>query len=252
MSNLQFFKNEQFGIIRTMLIDDEPWFVAKDVCDAFGETNRNRAMQMLEDDEKGYTQMTTPGGIQQVAIVNEPGLYSLLFAMRPEKARGVADEYIVERQEKLRAFKRWVTHEVLPAIRRTGVYAAPGTVTNAMAELHAAMTAMEDMLRDMKQAIPRRSALDRALTAQAEGRLEARHVAGRNGLAHQLLDREKIGHKITVYMIDEDLTVDEFAELAGVDRRSVYRWKNGTHAPADNALTRVCEILGCDVADLLH
>jgi len=48
--------------VRSLMINNEPWFVAKDVCDMFGETNRNRAMQSLDDDEKGYTQMTTPGG----------------------------------------------------------------------------------------------------------------------------------------------------------------------------------------------
>lgn len=67
--------------MRTVTIDGEPWFVAADVCNIFGETNRNRAMQSLDSSEKGYTQMDTPGGKQRVAIVNEPGLYSLLFAM---------------------------------------------------------------------------------------------------------------------------------------------------------------------------
>ena len=112
----------EFGEVRTVLRDGEPWFVAKDVCDAFGETNRNRAMQRLDDDEKGYTRMTTPGGEQQVAIVSESGLYALLFAMQPEEARGVSDEYIRERQEKLRAFKRWITHDVLPTLRKQGYY----------------------------------------------------------------------------------------------------------------------------------
>ena len=79
-------------------------------------------MQSLDVDEKGYTQMNTPGGEQEIAIVNEAGLYSLLFAMQPAKARGVSEEYIAARTEKLRAFKRWVTHEVLPTIRKHGAY----------------------------------------------------------------------------------------------------------------------------------
>lgn len=108
--------------VRTITIEGEPWFVAKDVCDIFGETNRNRAMQALDEDEKGYTQMTTPGGTQQLAVVNEAGLYAMLFAMQPGKARGVSEEYIADREQKLRSFKRWVTHEVLPQIRKTGSY----------------------------------------------------------------------------------------------------------------------------------
>ncbi|GHT95866.1 antirepressor [Alphaproteobacteria bacterium] len=111
--------------VRTVLEDGEPRFIAKDVCDVFGETNRNRAMQTLDEDEKGYTQMNTPGGMQEFAVVNEAGLYSLLFAMQPSKARGVSDEYIAERQQKLRQFKRWVTHEVLPSIRKNGAYITP-------------------------------------------------------------------------------------------------------------------------------
>lgn len=92
------------------------------MCDVFGGTNRNRAMQILDEDEKDYAQMTTPGGIQQFAVVNEAGLYALLFAMQPTKARGVSEEYIADREQKLRSFKRWVTHEVLPQIRRHGAY----------------------------------------------------------------------------------------------------------------------------------
>ena len=75
-----------------------------------------------DEAEKGYTQMSTPGGNQSMAIVNEPGLYSMLFAMQPEKGRGVSDEYIAERQGEIKAFKRWITHEVIPSIRKTGVY----------------------------------------------------------------------------------------------------------------------------------
>jgi len=111
--------------IRTVRQDGEMWWVAKDVCDVFGESNRNRAMQVLAEDEKGYTQMTTPGGLQNFSIINESGLYSLLFAMQPQKARGVNDEYIAERTQQLRAFRRWVTHEVLPAISKVGLYATP-------------------------------------------------------------------------------------------------------------------------------
>lgn len=121
MNEIQIFNYEEVPI-RTVMRGGEPWWVAKDVCEVFGETNRNRAMQVLDDDEKGYTQIATPRGLQKMAIINEPGLYRLLFAMQPEKARGVSDEYIAKRQAQLKKFTRWVTHEVLPAIRKTGIY----------------------------------------------------------------------------------------------------------------------------------
>ena len=123
-NNLQIFKNEQFGEIRTIAKDGEPWFVVADVCAYFGVTNRNRVMQGVDADDKGGTQMNTPGGMQTVAIVNEAGLYSVLFALQPTKARGVSDEYIEERQKQLHDFKRWITHDVIPTIRKTGGYVA--------------------------------------------------------------------------------------------------------------------------------
>lgn len=125
MNEMQVFSNPEFGSIRTIKVNGEPWFVLKDVCEAFGETNYRRVAGRLEDDEKGVSQITTPGGKQNMTIVNESGLYSALFAMQPEKARGVCDEYIAKRQAQLRQFKRWVTSEVLPSIRKTGSYALP-------------------------------------------------------------------------------------------------------------------------------
>ena len=100
----------------------EPWFVAKDVCEYFGESHYRRALMNIDSDERGVTQINTPGGMQPMGIVSEHGLYDLLFAMQPTKARGVSASHIAERQEKLKAFKRWVTHEVLPEIRKTGGY----------------------------------------------------------------------------------------------------------------------------------
>lgn len=132
MNDLKIFSHSTFGEVRTIMKEGEPWFVAADVCNVFGETNRNRAMQPLEDDEKGYTQIETPGGKQQMAVVNEAGLYSMLFVMQPTKARGVTDEYIEKRHAQLRAFKRWITHEVIPSIRKHGAYMTPETVEQVL------------------------------------------------------------------------------------------------------------------------
>ena len=122
MNELTVFNNEEFGEIRTITIYGEPWFVAADVCAYFGVSNRNRIMQSGDAEDKGGTQMDTPGGVQTVAIVNESGLYSVLFALQPNKARGVSKAYIEDRQDKLHRFKRWVTHDILPTIRKTGGY----------------------------------------------------------------------------------------------------------------------------------
>lgn len=133
MNNLQVF-NYNNNEVRTIQKDGEPWFVLKDVCEVFGETNYRRVSARLEDEEKGVSQIATPGGLQNMTVINETGLYAALFAMQPEKARGVDAEYIEKRQQSLKAFKRWVTHEVLPTIRKHGAYVTPNTLEQLIAD----------------------------------------------------------------------------------------------------------------------
>lgn len=131
MNELQIF-NYNENEIRTVEKEDGVWWVLKDVCGTFGETNYRRVAGRLDDEEKGVSQINTPGGLQDMIVVNESGLYSALFAMQPEKARGVSDEYIEKRCEQLRKFRRWVTHEVLPSIRKHGAYMTPETLQKVL------------------------------------------------------------------------------------------------------------------------
>lgn len=133
-NKLQTFSNEEFGSVRVVVIDGEPWFVGKDVCEAFGDSNYRRSLARLDEYEKGVSQMSTSGGMQLMTIVNEGGLYSLLFYMQPQKAKGVSqnDVLIQERINKLRKFKYWVTHEVLPTIRKHGAYMTSETMQKAL------------------------------------------------------------------------------------------------------------------------
>lgn len=121
--------NYQEKQVRTVTKENEPWFVAKDICAAFGDTNYRRSLLRIDDDEKGVSQIDTPGGKQNMVIVNEPGLYSLLFSMEPQKAN-MDIAIIEERVQKLKKFKRWITHEVLPSIRKHGVYAKDELLNN--------------------------------------------------------------------------------------------------------------------------
>ena len=135
--------------VRVLTGDDgQPWFVVKDVCDYFGVTNRNRVMQHVDAEDKGGTQMNTPGGIQEIATINESGLYTLLFHLTPTRARGLSDEEIEQKTALVRSFRRWVTHEVLPSIRRHGVYATPALtgpalMAAALIEAHKTIEATE-------------------------------------------------------------------------------------------------------------
>lgn len=109
MNELQVFENAQFGQVRTVQKDGQPWFVAADVCRALEVGNSRQALSRLDADEKGVISTDTPGGEQKMSIVNEPGLYALVLGSRKPEAR---------------AFKRWITHEVIPSIRRSGGYIA--------------------------------------------------------------------------------------------------------------------------------
>lgn len=108
MNELQIFKNEEFGEVRTVTIDNEPWFVGKDVAMALGFKNTRQALSTnVMDEDKGVHSVDTPSGTQQMTIINESGLYALIFGSRLESAK---------------RFKHWVTSDVLPAIRKTGGY----------------------------------------------------------------------------------------------------------------------------------
>lgn len=93
--------------VRVAVINSEPWFVAADVATVLDLGNPRSSLALLDDDEKGVHTMDTPGGAQQMVTVSEPGLYSMILRSRKPQAR---------------AFKRWITHEVIPSIRRTGSY----------------------------------------------------------------------------------------------------------------------------------
>lgn len=123
---IKIFENKEFGEIRTTNIDGDPWFVGKDVCEAFGDTNHKRSLANIDDSDRCISKIDTAGGKQNMVIINESGLYSLLFQMQPQKAKGVSqnDYLIEERIQKLKRFKKWVTSEVLPSIRKNGGYIA--------------------------------------------------------------------------------------------------------------------------------
>jgi prophage antirepressor-like protein len=105
-ADLQLF-NFEHKPIRVVVVDGEPQFVARDICNAIDLQNMSMALTRLDDDEKGVNQIDTPGGVQQVATITESGLYSLV--LRSDKKEAAK-------------FRRWVTHKVLPEIRRTGSY----------------------------------------------------------------------------------------------------------------------------------
>lgn len=113
MNELQIFNSEEFGDIRTITIDNEPWFVGIDVVKSLGYANpKNAVPKHVSEEDKLNTQIEYAGQRREVTIINESGLYSLIFGSKLESAK---------------RFKRWVTSEVLPTIRKTGSYRKPLT-----------------------------------------------------------------------------------------------------------------------------
>ncbi len=111
---LQIFKNNEFGKIRALQIKNEPWFVGKDLAECLGYSNTRDAIDKhIAREDKGVAKLDTLGGRQNMVIVNESGLYSLILSSRLPTAR---------------LFKRWVTSEVLPSIRKHGIYATDNVI----------------------------------------------------------------------------------------------------------------------------
>ena len=129
--------------VRTLLINDVPYFVGKDVCLALGIINFRDKLSTLEADERGKSEIPTSSGIQEMTIINESGLYEVVFSSQKKEAK---------------AFKRWVKSEVLPSIRKTGNYIAP---------IQPQLTLFEQVPQSMETSRLRKLTLDVALRCKA-------------------------------------------------------------------------------------
>lgn len=135
MSDIQVFNNPDFGEIRTIIIDGEPWFVAKDISDKLGYAQTANMLKQVDADDKqkfvpsktddAFSKMT-----RQATIINESGLYAAIFGSKQENAK---------------SFKRWVTKDVLPSIRKTGTYGQPQLPSDPMEMLKIHYAALEQV-----------------------------------------------------------------------------------------------------------
>ena len=152
--NLQTFDFRQTAV-RTFLQEGEDWFVAKDVCDVLDISNPTVAVSRLEDDERSKFNLGRQG---EALIVNEPGLYSLILTSRKPEAK---------------AFKRWVTHEVLPAIRQTGSYVAPALADDPIIAMRMKQLELEKRVSRIEQQREEAEEAIAALPRASEPALEA-------------------------------------------------------------------------------
>ena len=170
-SSVQVFDSTEFGEIRVLTDNSgDAWFVAKDVCDALGINNSRQALTRLDDDEKGVISNDTLGGSQQMATVSEAGLYALVLSSKKPEAK---------------AFKRWVTHDVLPSIRKHGMYATPSSIEKMLRDpdtmietlkaLKAERMRSQALLEDNARLLPKATAYD--IQIEASGTMSITEAA---------------------------------------------------------------------------
>lgn len=141
MNELQVFKNQEFGSVRTLVINSEPWFVGKDVADVLGYKNTKDALaKHVDAEDKLGSQIATSGQNHNMTIINESGLYCLVLSSKLPSAK---------------KFKRWVTSEVLPALRKTGQYqvkelSGQELMAKALIEAQSVLAAKDKQIEEMK------------------------------------------------------------------------------------------------------
>lgn len=131
MNELQLFNNPEFGSIRAIEVNGEPWFVGRDVARALGYKEPTKAArEKVDPEDRGVSKIDTPSGEQEMTIINESGLYSLVLSSKLPGAK---------------KFKRWVTSEVLPTIRKTGGYQMPKDYPSALRALAESVEARQQL-----------------------------------------------------------------------------------------------------------
>lgn len=148
MTDLQIFNSPEFGAIRTIEKDGEPWFVGKDVATALGYNNpRDAFKKHIDEEDKGVAKCDTLGGTQETTIINESGLYSLVLSSKLPTAK---------------KFKRWVTNEVIPSIRKHGAYMTPETLEKVLLSPDTLM----QLAQNLKDEQEKRKALEAQIESQ--------------------------------------------------------------------------------------
>lgn len=180
--------------IRTVIKDGEPWFVAKDVCEIIEIKNVSDTLGRLDDDEKGIDSIDTHGGIQDMVTVNEPGLYSLILGSRKPEAK---------------AFKRWITHEVIPTIRKTGRYES-----KPLSQLEIAQIAITQLIEQEKKLKEHDSRLE-----QLENKIEKRIT---DDFSMQLITPTQIGKMFEPALSGK--AVNQMLQKAGLQWRVGGEW----------------------------
>lgn len=183
MNELQIFQNKEFGEVRSLVINNEPWFVGKDVAEALGYKNSKNAVPThVDEEDKLSTQIEYTGQKRNVTVINESGLYSLILSSKLPNAK---------------KFKRWVTSEVLPTLRKTGSYAKaptdPRELLKLTIEAHEQTAQRVDVLEEKVSSLEKSTTIDSSQQNTLERIAKAtviRTLGGVDSRAYQLMSRK--------------------------------------------------------------
>ena len=225
MNELLIFNNPEFGELRTVEVNGEPWFVGKDVATVLGygegKSLANAVANHVDEEDKGVTELMTPGGNQKMVIINESGLYSLVLSSKLPGAK---------------RFKRWITSEVIPSIRKHGAYLTPET-------LEAAILNPDTMIRlctALKEEQDKRKALEASNATLA---VDNQIMRPKADYFDELVDRNLLtSFRETAKQLD--VKEKAFVQFL-LDKKYIYRDKKGKLMPYADKNDGLFEIKEC-------
>ena len=222
MNDLTVFQNPDFGAVRSLTMDGEPWFVGKDVATALGYAIPQKAVRdHVDDEDKGVSKLDTPGGIQQLTIINESGLYSLILSSKLPDAK---------------KFKRWVTSEVLPAIRKTGRFAMDGPVDRLTPDDYIRAARIVAKCNDRRLPV----ALKLLETAGISPEILKGFQKDRESPQKDKITADELAHLQTVLSC---YTVRQAAELVNLSPGLISFYRRGLRLPSRERYGKMIEIL---------
>lgn len=216
------FTNPEFGEVRTLNIENEPWFVAADVCKALDLGNASMTLSRLDDDEKGVSLIDTLGGLQNMVTVNEPGLYTLVLGSRKPEAK---------------AFKRWITHDVIPSIRKNGGYIA-GQETLSPEELMAKALLVAQKTIEEKDAL-----LSRTSVELSAAKVENEIMRPKAGYFDEVVDRNLLTN-FRETAKELGIKPKSFVNFL-IEKKYIYRDKRGKLLPYEDKNDGLFEVKEC-------
>lgn len=216
------FTNPEFGEVRTLNIENEPWFVAADVCKALDLGNASMTLSRLDDDEKGVSLIDTLGGLQNMVTVNEPGLYTLVLGSRKPEAK---------------AFKRWITHDVIPSIRKNGGYIA-GQETLSPEELMAKALLVAQKTIEEKNAL-----LSRTSVELSAAKVENEIMRPKAGYFDEVVDRNLLTN-FRETAKELGIKPKSFVNFL-IEKKYIYRDKRGKLLPYEDKNDGLFEVKEC-------